>query len=106
MSEILGFSNEIKADEVVVMDSKSIKLVGFNYDGRNEGSVHFWAGVGPQPSSKGHQVIRNDVITCNLGSPFTRDKVFKVLRPLPNHNRITTIVRILKFLKWSCLSYG
>ena len=61
LSEILGFSNEIKADEVVVMDSKSIKLVGFNYDGRNEGSVHFWAGVGPQPSSKGHQVISYDV---------------------------------------------
>jgi len=45
LSEILGYSNDISASEVVVMDSKSIKLVDFNYDGRNEGSVHFWVGV-------------------------------------------------------------
>jgi hypothetical protein len=56
LSEIIGFSNDIRASEVVVMDSKSIKLVDFNYDGRIEGNVHFWVGVGPQPSSKGHQV--------------------------------------------------
>jgi hypothetical protein len=56
LSEIIGYSNEIRAEEVVVMDSKSIKLVNFNYDGRSEGSVHFWVGVGPQPSSKGNQV--------------------------------------------------
>ena len=38
------------------MDSKTIKLAGFTYDGRASGDIHFWVGVGPQPSSKGHLV--------------------------------------------------
>ena len=46
------------------MDSKSIKLVDFNYDGRSEGSVHFWVGVGPQPSAKGQQVWRHFIPFC------------------------------------------
>ncbi len=42
--------------QVVVMNSKVMKLEGFSYDGRG-GDVYFWVGVGPQPSSKGHKVI-------------------------------------------------
>ena len=37
------------------MDSKTIKLEQFSYDGQ-AGDVYFWVGVGPQPSAKGHQV--------------------------------------------------
>ena len=38
------------------MDSKSIHLKEFNYDGRGGDGVFFWVGHGPQPSSKGIKV--------------------------------------------------
>jgi len=38
------------------MDSKSIKLLDFYYDGKSDGLIHFWVGIGPQPSAKGHHV--------------------------------------------------
>ena len=44
-----------RASSVVVMDAKTLKLERFSYDGAG-GDVYFWAGVGPQPSSKGHKV--------------------------------------------------
>ena len=44
-----------RASQVLVMDSKTIMLTEFSYDG-HAGDVNFWVGVGPQPSSKGHQV--------------------------------------------------
>lgn len=53
---MVGFSNDISAAEVIVMDSKSIKLMDFSYDGKADGLIHFWVGIGPQPSSKGHHV--------------------------------------------------
>ena len=34
------------------MDAKTIKIPAFTYDG-NGGEVYFFAGEGPQPSSKG-----------------------------------------------------
>lgn len=55
LSDIFGRSNGVRAESVVVMDSKTIKLEGFSYDGLG-GDVYFWVGIGPQPSSKGHQV--------------------------------------------------
>jgi len=42
----------ISSAAVVVMDSKTIKIPAFTYDGRG-GEVYFYAGEGPQPSSKG-----------------------------------------------------
>ena len=44
------------AREVMVMDSKSIHLREFTYDGLGGDGVHFWVGHGPQPSSKGIKV--------------------------------------------------
>jgi hypothetical protein len=44
-----------RATQVLVMDAKTIMLENFSYDG-HAGEVNFWVGVGPQPSSKGHQV--------------------------------------------------
>ena len=38
------------------MDSKSIHLREFTYDGLGGDGVHFWVGHGPQPSSKGIKV--------------------------------------------------
>ena len=38
------------------MDSKTIFLKYFTYDGRGGDGVHFWVGNGPQPDRKGHIV--------------------------------------------------
>jgi len=51
-----GFSNGVGAQEVTVMDSKTIHLKGFTYDGLGGDGVFFWVGHGPQPSSKGIKV--------------------------------------------------
>ncbi|XP_040568677.1 protein Skeletor, isoforms B/C [Lepeophtheirus salmonis] len=53
LTDILGTG--LRSGPVVIIDSKTLKLNQFTYDGRGNG-VHFWAGVGPQPSSKGHLV--------------------------------------------------
>ena len=44
------------AREVMVMDSKTIHLKEFSYDGLGGDGVYFWVGHGPQPSSKGIKV--------------------------------------------------
>ena len=56
LTDIQGRSNGVEAAQVLVMDSKTLKLEDFSYDGRGGEDVSFWVGVGPQPSSKGHQV--------------------------------------------------
>ena len=45
-----------RAQEVMVMDSKTIHLKGFTYNGLGGDGVFFWVGHGPQPSSKGIKV--------------------------------------------------
>ena len=40
----------------MVMDSKTIHLKEFSYDGLGGDGVYFWVGHGPQPSSKGIKV--------------------------------------------------
>lgn len=55
ISQLSGKSNSIVSDSIEILDSKTIKLNGFIYDGKAK-SAHFWVGVGPQPSSKGYQV--------------------------------------------------
>jgi hypothetical protein len=47
----VGYGNGIKSGPVVVMDAKTIKIPAFSYDGKGE-EVYFFAGEGPQPSSK------------------------------------------------------
>ncbi len=47
----MGYGNGIKSGPVVVMDAKTIKIPAFSYDGKGE-EVYFFAGEGPQPSSK------------------------------------------------------
>ncbi len=55
LTDLQGRTNDVEAKQVVVLNSKVIKLQSFTYDGRG-GEVYFWVGVGPQPSSKGHKV--------------------------------------------------
>lgn len=52
-SHLEGRSNNIDADRVLVLDSKTIMLEQFFYDGKAGKGVHFYVGRGPQPSSKG-----------------------------------------------------
>jgi hypothetical protein len=51
LTDIVGYGNGIKSGPVVVMDAKTIKIPAFSYDGKGE-EVYFFAGEGPQPSSK------------------------------------------------------
>ena len=46
-----GNTNNINSDKVIVMDSKTIMIPAFTYDGQG-GEVMFFAGEGPQPSSR------------------------------------------------------
>ena len=46
----------MKAEEVIIIDTKTIQLNNFLYDGRGGDGVHFCAGIGPQPSSRGYLV--------------------------------------------------
>jgi len=52
LSKMQGNTNGIDSDKVVVMDSKTIKIPAFSYDGKG-GEVYFFAGEGPQPSARG-----------------------------------------------------
>jgi len=52
LTEIYGDLHSVSSQPVVVMDAKTIKIPGFTYDGKG-GDVYFFAGEGPQPSSKG-----------------------------------------------------
>lgn len=52
MTEVYGDRFSVSSKPVVVMDAKTIKIPAFTYDGRG-GDVFFFAGEGPQPSSKG-----------------------------------------------------
>lgn len=51
-----GISNNVRAEEVILLDSKTIVLKYFTYDGRAGDNVYFWVGNGPQPSRKGFLV--------------------------------------------------
>lgn len=45
----------VSSDPIEILDSKTIRIPEFHYDGSGV-RVHFWTGVGPQPSSKGRKI--------------------------------------------------
>lgn len=55
ISEMRSISRGLKSDSVGVLDSKTLRLPQFSYDGTAK-NAFFWVGVGPQPSSKGSKV--------------------------------------------------
>jgi len=59
LQSLEGVSNNVGAEEVILLDSKTIVLNYFTYDGRAGDGVHFWVGNGPQPSRKG-RVVPNE----------------------------------------------
>lgn len=48
-------SHDVRSDPIEILDSKTIRIPEFHYDGLGA-RVHFWTGVGPQPGSKGHKI--------------------------------------------------
>ncbi|CAB3381569.1 Hypothetical predicted protein [Cloeon dipterum] len=48
-------SRGVSSDSIEIIDSKTIKIKGFSYDGSGK-ETYFWVGLGPQPSSKGNKV--------------------------------------------------
>jgi len=67
----------ISSAAVVVMDSKTIKIPAFTYDGRG-GEVYFFAGEGPQPSSKGFIVPDELGYLATLGKYENQDVILQL----------------------------
>lgn len=60
LSYMEGKAHGIEADQVLVLDSKTLMLKEFSYDGLGGKGIHFYVGRGPQPSSKG-TVVPNEL---------------------------------------------
>lgn len=48
-------SHAVSSASIEILDSKTIKIPELYYDGTGK-RTYFWAGVGPQPSSKGVKI--------------------------------------------------
>lgn len=48
-------SNGVSSGPIEILDSKTLKIPDFNYDGKGR-KTYFWVGVGPQPSAKGSKI--------------------------------------------------
>ncbi|XP_017889760.1 protein Skeletor, isoforms B/C isoform X1 [Ceratina calcarata] len=55
ISQLTKRSHGVSSESVVILDSKTIKIPEFTYDGQGN-DTYFWVGLGPQPSSKGVKV--------------------------------------------------
>lgn len=48
-------SHGVKSESIEILDSKTIKIPDFYYNGTGK-NTHFWVGIGPQPTSKGRKI--------------------------------------------------
>lgn len=48
-------SNGVSGGPIEILDSKTIKIPELYFDGNGK-NVHFWVGVGAQPSTKGQKI--------------------------------------------------
>ncbi|KAI4491509.1 PREDICTED: protein Skeletor, isoforms B/C [Polistes canadensis] len=55
ISQLSKRSHDVSSQSIVILDSKTISIPQFTYDG-NGNDTFFWVGLGPQPSSKGTKV--------------------------------------------------
>jgi Electron transfer DM13 len=55
IGSLVSKSHNVSSESVEVLDSKTIRLPEFTFDGASR-KTFFWVGVGPQPSSKGFKV--------------------------------------------------
>ena len=77
LTEIYGDKHSVSSKSVVVMDAKTIKIPDFTYDGRG-GDVYFFAGEGPQPSSKGFIVPDQLGYLATLGIYRNQDVILQL----------------------------
>ena len=77
LTEIYGDKYSVSSKSVIVMDAKTIKIPDFTYDGRG-GDVYFFAGEGPQPSSKGFIVPDQLGYLATLGIYRNQDVVLQL----------------------------
>ncbi|XP_071947157.1 protein Skeletor, isoforms B/C-like isoform X2 [Antedon mediterranea] len=55
---VLGFNprvHDVHADDVIIMDSQTVKFVNLDYDGRGP-AAYFWVGEGTRPGTSGYRV--------------------------------------------------
>lgn len=95
----------VSSGNVEIVDSKTIRLPDFRYDGSGK-EVYFWVGVGPQPASKGIKVpdeygyfdpirsYKGDVITVELAGETTIFNIdwFSVFDKATNENLGSVII--------------
>jgi len=86
LGKLEGDTNSIQSEQVVVMDSKTIKIPAFTYDGKG-GEVYFFAGEGPQPSSRGFIVPDELGYLSAIGIYEEKD----VILQLPGEKTVFTI---------------
>ncbi|XP_029163998.1 uncharacterized protein LOC114935347 isoform X2 [Nylanderia fulva] len=55
ISQLSRRSHNVSSGPIVILDSKTISIPQFVYDGQGA-DTYFWVGLGPQPSSKGQKV--------------------------------------------------
>ncbi|XP_026827952.1 uncharacterized protein LOC105278994 isoform X2 [Ooceraea biroi] len=55
ISELSRRSHNVSSEPIIILDSKTISIPQFTYDGQGV-DAYFWVGLGPQPSSKGQKV--------------------------------------------------
>ncbi|XP_067139649.1 protein Skeletor, isoforms B/C-like [Centruroides vittatus] len=67
LSEFSRLGHNVSSDPVMIIDSKTIFIPYFNYDGKNE-NVYFWVGGGPQPNSFGRKIPNEKGYLNPLGS--------------------------------------
>jgi len=77
LAKMQGNTNNINSDKVIVMDSKTIMIPAFTYDGQG-GEVMFFAGEGPQPSSRGFVVPDELGYLAPLGIYYENDVVLQL----------------------------
>ena len=55
ISEFSSVANKVKSGQVTIIDSKTVKISDFIFEGTSE-SAYFWVGTGPQPNSNGKKI--------------------------------------------------
>lgn len=55
ISELSRLSNGVQSGPVIIIDSKTIKIPDFQFDGEAN-NTYFWVGDGPQPHSSGKKI--------------------------------------------------
>ena len=78
LSKLEGDSNSIRSNHsVIVLDSKTIKIPALTYDGKG-GDIYFYAGEGPQPSSRGFIVPDELGYLAPLGAYKAKDVILQL----------------------------